>query len=66
MSVYNHRAMVPAPQNRLLELLDAVKAEFDQLAQEAVLCKTQRDEYEHKSKAILNMTPMHIYIYIHT
>lgn len=49
MSVYNHRAMVPATQSRLLELLDAVRAEFDQLAQEAVLCKSQRDEYEIKS-----------------
>ena len=50
MSVYNHRPMVPPTQNRLIELLDAVRAEFDQLTQEAIMCKSQRDEFEHKSK----------------
>ncbi|KAI9318807.1 WD40-repeat-containing domain protein [Dichotomocladium elegans] len=49
MSVYNHRPMVPPTQSRLVELLDAVRAEFDQIAQDAIICKTQRDEYEHKS-----------------
>ncbi|KAF7727927.1 proteinral transcription repressor [Apophysomyces ossiformis] len=48
MSVYNHRPMVPAPQSRIVEMLDSIKAEFDQLAQEAYVCKTQRDDYEHK------------------
>ncbi|KAI8146654.1 WD40-repeat-containing domain protein [Fennellomyces sp. T-0311] len=48
MSVYNHRPMVPPTQNRLIELLDAVRAEFDQLTQEAIMCKNQRDEFEHK------------------
>ncbi|ORZ03612.1 WD40-repeat-containing domain protein [Syncephalastrum racemosum] len=48
MSVYNHRPMVPTTQNRLLELLDAVRGEFEQLTQEAIVCKSQRDEYEHK------------------
>ncbi|CDH51017.1 wd-repeat protein [Lichtheimia corymbifera JMRC:FSU:9682] len=48
MSVYNHRPMVPTTQSRLIELLDAVRAEFDQLAQEAIMVKNQRDEYELK------------------
>lgn len=52
MSVYNHRPMVPTTQSRLIELLDAVRAEFDQLAQEAIMVKNQRDEYELKSKSI--------------
>lgn len=51
MSVYNHRAMVPAPHSaRILELLDSIRAEFDQLTQEAFVCKSQRDEFENKSK----------------
>lgn len=50
MSVYNHRPMGPPASNRLMELLDAIKAEYDQLAQEVAVCKNQRDEYEHKSK----------------
>ena len=50
MSVYNHRPMGPPTPSRLIELLDAVKGEYDQLAQEVILCKSQRDEYEHKSK----------------
>ncbi|KAI7867228.1 Tup N-terminal-domain-containing protein [Spinellus fusiger] len=48
MSIYNHRPMVPATQNRLIELLDAVRGEFEQLTQDAIMCKNQRDEYEHK------------------
>ncbi|GAA5810467.1 hypothetical protein MFLAVUS_003888 [Mucor flavus] len=48
MSVYNHRPMVPANQTRLLELLEAIKVEYDQLSQDAQLTKNQRDEYEHK------------------
>lgn len=51
MSVYNHRPMVPAPQNRVVEMLDSIRAEFDQLAQELYVCKNQRDDFEHKSKA---------------
>jgi glucose repression regulatory protein TUP1 len=39
-----------APPNRLGELLDAVKAEYEQLQQEVIACKNQRDEYEHKSE----------------
>jgi hypothetical protein len=50
MSVYNHRPMGPPTPSRLIELLDAVKGEYDQLAQEVIVCKSQRDEYEHKSK----------------
>ena len=48
MSVYNHRSMVPPNSSRLLELLEAVKLEYDHLTQEAIIMKTQRDEYEHK------------------
>ncbi|GAA5795344.1 WD40-repeat-containing domain protein [Helicostylum pulchrum] len=48
MSVYNHRPMGPPTSSRLIELLDAVKGEYDQLAQEVIVCKSQRDEYEHK------------------
>ncbi|KAI8883399.1 WD40 repeat-like protein [Backusella circina FSU 941] len=48
MSVYNHRPMGAPTPNRLIELLDAVKSEYDQLAQEVIICKNQRDEYEHK------------------
>ncbi|KAG0745523.1 hypothetical protein G6F57_007394 [Rhizopus arrhizus] len=48
MSVYNHRPMGPPTPSRLMELLDAVKNEYDQLAQEVMVCKSQRDEYELK------------------
>ncbi|KAI8332627.1 WD40-repeat-containing domain protein [Chlamydoabsidia padenii] len=48
MSVYNHRPMVPTTQNRLLELLDNVRTEFEQLTQDAIVCKNQRDEFELK------------------
>ncbi|CAO3638781.1 unnamed protein product [Cunninghamella echinulata] len=47
MSVYNHRPMAPSS-NRLVELLDNVKNEYDQLAQEVMAFKSQRDEYELK------------------
>ncbi|ORZ24582.1 WD40-repeat-containing domain protein [Absidia repens] len=40
--------MVPATQNRLLELLDSVRSEFEQLTQDAMVCKSQRDEFELK------------------
>ncbi|KAG2213371.1 hypothetical protein INT47_009044 [Mucor saturninus] len=40
--------MVPANQTRLLELLEAIKVEYDQLSQDAQITKSQRDEYEHK------------------
>ncbi|CAO3693350.1 unnamed protein product [Rhizopus stolonifer] len=40
--------MGPPTSNRLMELLDAVKNEYDQLAQEVMVCKSQRDEYELK------------------
>lgn len=42
--------MVPANQTRLLELLEAIKVEYDQLSQDAQITKSQRDEYEHKGK----------------
>jgi glucose repression regulatory protein TUP1 len=52
MSVYNHRPMVPAPQSRIVEMLETIRNEFEQLAQELYVCKTQRDDFEHKSKMI--------------
>jgi hypothetical protein len=50
MSVYNHRPVVPPAPSRIAELLDAIKGEFDQLTQEAITSRSQRDEYEHKSE----------------
>ncbi|KAI8149839.1 WD40-repeat-containing domain protein [Fennellomyces sp. T-0311] len=50
MSVYSHRAMV-TPQARIVEMLDAIRVEFESLAQEAYVCKTQRDDFEHKMNA---------------
>ncbi|KAG1160738.1 hypothetical protein G6F37_003726 [Rhizopus arrhizus] len=40
--------MVSAPQSRIVEMLETIRNEFDQLAQELFLCKTQRDDFEHK------------------
>lgn len=48
MSVYNHRAMVPAMGGRVAELLEGIKAEFDSVSQEMSLSKLQRDELDHK------------------
>ncbi|KAI9316075.1 hypothetical protein BX666DRAFT_293724 [Dichotomocladium elegans] len=48
MSVYNHRPMVPAPQSRIVEMLDAIRAEFDQLAREVYVNKSEKDSIEHK------------------
>lgn len=42
--------MVPAPQNRIVEMLDTIRVEFEQLAHEAYACKSQRDDFEQKSK----------------
>lgn len=42
--------MYSQQRSHLTELLDAVQAEYNQLAQEAMLVKNQRDEYELKSK----------------
>lgn len=50
MSVYNHRPMVPAPQSRIVEMLDAIRGEFDQLAREVYMNKSERDNIEHKSE----------------
>lgn len=48
--MYNHRAMVSNRSNRIIEMLDAIRVEYDQLGQEAYMSKSQRDEFEHKSK----------------
>jgi len=52
----NHRPMVPQQQlnSRLIELLDAVKSEFDNVTQEAGMFKMHKDEYEHKSRREIN------------
>lgn len=42
--------MVSNPSNRIIEMLDAIRVEYDQLGQEAYMSKSQRDEFEHKSK----------------
>lgn len=42
---------MPAVQSRIVEMLDAIRVEFDQLAQEAYVCKSQRDDFELKSKS---------------
>lgn len=41
--------MVPAPQSRIIEMLDAIRAEFDQLTRDVYVNKSQRDDIEHKS-----------------
>ncbi len=48
--------MVPQQQlnSRLIELLDAVKSEFDNVTQEAGMFKMHKDEYEHKSRREIN------------
>lgn len=46
-----HSTARHAPSSRLAEMLDAIKAEFDNvLAQEASAYKNYKDEYEHKSE----------------
>uniref|UniRef100_A0A1D1YKA0 General transcriptional corepressor tupA n=2 Tax=Anthurium amnicola TaxID=1678845 RepID=A0A1D1YKA0_9ARAE len=50
-NIYNHRQLVPgggAGSNRVNELFDALKQEFDSLQQEAAMYKMQRDDLEHK------------------
>jgi glucose repression regulatory protein TUP1 len=42
--------MVPTPANHFAEMLDSIRHEYDQLTQEAYVCKSQRDEFEHKSR----------------
>ena len=50
MSVYSHRPVVPGPQNRIIEMLDAIRAEFDQLVRDVYMNKTEKENIEHKSK----------------
>jgi len=53
-NIYNHRPMLPATQNssnntnRFAEMLEQLKSEYDQLHQEAVVYKMQKDDLEHK------------------
>ncbi|KAF7727011.1 proteinral transcription repressor [Apophysomyces ossiformis] len=48
MSAYNHRSAHPLGHNRLLQILDTLRIEFDQLKQETVVSRSQRDDYENK------------------
>ncbi|KAI7869368.1 WD40-repeat-containing domain protein, partial [Spinellus fusiger] len=48
MSVYNHRPMVPPQQSRIMEVLEAIRAEFDKVSQDIYLYKGEKDEFEHK------------------
>ncbi|KAL0094479.1 hypothetical protein F4703DRAFT_1020901 [Phycomyces blakesleeanus] len=48
MSVYNHRSMVPTPQNRIIEVLDAIRGEFEKITQDIYLYKSEKDDFEHK------------------
>ncbi|CAG8449097.1 6172_t:CDS:10 [Ambispora leptoticha] len=50
-NIYNHRQIIPTAQggsNRLNELFEALKSEYENLQQEAVSYKLQRDDFEHK------------------
>ncbi|KAJ1912476.1 general transcription repressor, partial [Tieghemiomyces parasiticus] len=49
-NIYNHRAMVPnsAPVNRIPDLLETLKVEFENLSQEVQLAKGARDEPDSK------------------
>lgn len=49
--IYSHRQIAPggtASSSRFNELLEALKAEFDNLQQDALAYKMQREEFEHK------------------
>lgn len=48
MNSYHAGARHP-PSSRLSEMLEAVKAEFENVTQEASAYKTYKDDYEHKS-----------------
>ncbi|EMR10429.1 hypothetical protein PNEG_01145 [Pneumocystis murina B123] len=48
-NLYNHRSTGPSVvSNRLAELLEAVRNEFDNIAQEAMAFRNHKDDYEHK------------------
>lgn len=51
MNSYHTAARHPSA-SRLAEMLDAIKAEFDNVSQEASAYKNYKDDYEHKSKSI--------------
>lgn len=53
---YNHRQVGPpnGTPARLIELLDAMKAELENYNQDAAVFKIQRDEFEHKINAQIN------------
>ncbi|ORZ02431.1 WD40-repeat-containing domain protein [Syncephalastrum racemosum] len=45
--------MVPAPQSRIVEMLEAIRVEFDQVARDVYMNKTQKDDIEHKMNSQL-------------
>ncbi|KAG5520232.1 hypothetical protein PMAC_001310 [Pneumocystis sp. 'macacae'] len=48
-NLYNHRSVGPSTASgRLAELLEAVRNEFDTIAQEAITFRNHKDDYEHK------------------
>ncbi|CAG8621980.1 6850_t:CDS:10 [Cetraspora pellucida] len=50
-NIYNHRQIVPggtSGPSRFNELLEALKNEYENLSQEAMTYKIQREEFEHK------------------
>lgn len=48
-NLYNHRSVGISPSSsRLGELLDAVRSEFDNIAQEVMAFRNHKDDYEHK------------------
>ncbi|KAI9292169.1 hypothetical protein K502DRAFT_97846 [Neoconidiobolus thromboides FSU 785] len=54
---YTHRQMPPqaaAPSSRFHELIDALKAEYENNTQDAGVFKVQRDEFDHKINAQIN------------
>lgn len=50
-NLYNHRSVgLSSASSRLAELLEAVRNEFDTIAQEAMAFRNHKDDYEHKGE----------------
>lgn len=50
MNSYHSGSRHPSS-GRLVEMLDAIKVEFDNVTQEASAYKNYKDDYEHKSRS---------------
>ncbi|PVU85755.1 hypothetical protein BB559_006835 [Furculomyces boomerangus] len=59
-NIYNHRQMMPsAPiSNRVTELLDTLKSEFETISQDAASSKFHKDEYEQRVNNQINEMSM--------